>query len=186
MESEAVNYSETSIDFHHICEKTLIKVWNILFLQGESQRQECHAQWRQQMSEWEMEEAVPGTTEVEWGFGVFLPAHFLYRGVVRTVVHILGSGGGQKKKRQITDSSCGHFETVTLNSCGRCSTSWNSWKLGNCNYESYSPLTCLFSASAPMCPWRHDTILLCVLWDTTRTNSMRRSICARDKMCNIF
>lgn len=38
-------------------------------------------------------------------------------------------------------------------------------------------LTCLFSASAPMCPCRHDTILLCVLWATTRTSSIRRSIC---------
>lgn len=44
-------------------------------------------------------------------------------------------------------------------------------------------LTCLFSASAPMCPCRHDTILLCVLCDTTRTSSMRRSICVRqDRM----
>lgn len=43
MEFEAVNYAQTSIDFHHICEGKLIKVLNILFLQGESQRQECHA-----------------------------------------------------------------------------------------------------------------------------------------------
>lgn len=40
-------------------------------------------------------------------------------------------------------------------------------------------LTCLFSASVPMWPCRHVTILLCVLWETTRTISMRRSICAR-------
>lgn len=49
--------------------------------------------------------------------------------------------------------------------------------------------TCLFSASAPTCPCRQDTILLCVLWETTRTSSMRRSICQqrpnKDKLYNL-
>lgn len=35
----------------------------------------------------------------------FLPDHFLYRGVVRTVVHVLGSAGGRKQKGQMTDQS---------------------------------------------------------------------------------
>lgn len=54
------------------------------------------------------------TTDVRMGNGtrggmrilVFLPDHFLYRGVVRTVVHVLGSAGGSRKqKRQITGQS---------------------------------------------------------------------------------
>lgn len=40
MEFEAVNYGETSIDIPHIGEKNL---QNFLFLDEESQRQECHA-----------------------------------------------------------------------------------------------------------------------------------------------
>lgn len=153
------------------------------------QRQECHA-------------SCVKTTDVRMGNGTsgvknqrggmtrimcFLPDHFLYRGVVRTVVHVLGRVGGRKTKDKSLDCKCEHFETVTVNLCGRHYRSWNSWQLGNWSHDKHVfLLTCLFSASAPMCPCRHDTILLCVLWDTTRTNSMRRSICAWDKMCNRF
>lgn len=56
------------------------------------------------MSEWVMEQVVPRTREVRvrWDEdSVFLPDHFLYRGVVRTVVRVLGSwgrGGGAETK----------------------------------------------------------------------------------------
>lgn len=124
----------------------------------------------------------------------FLPDRFLYRGAVRTVVHFWVVWG-RKHKRQIMDCwpTVGTLKTVrTQNfSCEvkrklphiflqliyfalkRQTTDWIKILL-----------TCLFSASAPMCPCRHDTILLCVLWDTTRTSSMRRSICGYDKTSN--
>lgn len=127
---------------------------------------------------------------------MFLPDHFLYRDVVRTVVDFWGQVWSRKHKRQIMDykTNVDTFKTKTKNLCGRCNQnyhtskySWVIWLvlfLGkwSCNKVSY--LTCLFSVSAPMCPCRHDTILLCVLWDTTRTNSMRRSICAQDTRAN--
>ncbi len=47
-----------------------------------------------------------------------------------------------------------------------------------CSHKHCYALTCLFSASVPICPCKHATILLCVLCETTRTNSIRRSICA--------
>lgn len=40
---------------------------------------------------------------------VFLPDHFLYRGVVRTVVHVLGSAGeGAENKKDQSLAGCGH------------------------------------------------------------------------------
>lgn len=55
---------------------------------------------RQQMFEGEMEQVMPKTREVEEVICVFLPDHFLYRGVERTVVHFLGSVGVKKNKTQ--------------------------------------------------------------------------------------
>lgn len=78
-----------------------MKVPNILFLDGESQRQEsCMSEDnRCQNGKWNKRWNKRWEEDL-----VFLPDHFLYRGVVRTVVHVLGGagGGGRKQKRQIT------------------------------------------------------------------------------------
>lgn len=103
-----VNYDETSMDFHHICEKNLEKCQTSCFLEGESQRQKsCMS---------ENNRCENGKWNKRWNEDlVFLPDHFLYRGVVRTVVHVLGSaegGGGaeNKKDKSLAKSlaGCGH------------------------------------------------------------------------------
>lgn len=128
----------------HLSEK-LIKVSNILFLDGESQRQEsCMS---------ENNRCQNGKWNKRWNEDlVFLPDHFLYRGVVRTVVHVLGSaeeGAENKKDKSLANHWLGvDTDTVTLNLCGRHYTSSYSWQLGNCSYDkhvfsSYMSLFCI-------------------------------------------